>query len=78
MAASARRYELGETHGEQRPVRHAERRRGVCCAPASGRPRRFRERRLVATACTEESSSSDYVLYLSYVRSEHGRERTVV
>ena len=29
MTASARRFELGGAHGELRPVRHAERRRGV-------------------------------------------------
>jgi len=35
MAASTRRFELGETHGEHRPVRHAERRHGVCCCTGS-------------------------------------------
>ena len=77
MAASARRYELGETHGEQRPVRHAERRRGVCCAPASERLRRRRVRRLVASAGTEESSSNEDAAFLNYAWSGHGRERTV-
>ena len=67
VAASARRFELGETHGEHRPVRHAERRRGVCCAPASERPRRRRVGRLVASAGTEESSSNEDVAFLGYV-----------
>ena len=57
VAASARQFELGETHGEHRLVRYAERRRGVCCAPASERPRRHRVGRLVASTGTEESSS---------------------
>ena len=67
VAASARQFELGETHGEHRLVRYAERRRGVCCAPASGRPRRRRVGRLVASTGTEESSSNKYVAFLGYV-----------
>ena len=78
VAASARRFELGETHGEHRLVRYAERRRGMCCAPASERPRRRRVRRLVASAGTEESSSNEEVASLGYVWSGRGRERTTV
>ena len=77
MAASARRVELGETYGEQRPGCHAERRRGVCCAPASGRLRRRRVGRLAASAGTEKSSSIEDVAFLNYAWSGHGRERTV-
>ena len=79
MAASARWVELDETHGEHRPIRHAERRRGVCCAPASERPRRRRVGRLVASAGTEESSSNeDMLFFVGYAWSGHGRERTAV
>ena len=76
MAASARRFELEETHGEYRPVRHAERRRGVCCAPASERLRRRGVGRLVASDGTEESSSNEVVAFLGRVWSGLGRERT--
>ena len=78
VAASARRFELGETHGEHRPVRHAERRRGVYCAPASERPRQRRVGRLVASARTEGYCSNEDVASLGYVWNGHNRERMAV
>ena len=78
VTLSARLFELRETHGEHRPVRHAERRRGVRCEPASERPRRRRVERLVASPGTEESSSNKDMASLGYVWNEHDRERTAV
>ena len=64
VVASALRSELGGTHGELRPIRHAERRRGVCWAAASRRPRRRRVGRLVASVGTEEIRSNEDVAFL--------------